>query len=444
MPHRRIIEKRRITRLMNPLPHPVRDPARRLASLWDSPHRPLFLMSFSYAVLIIAWWPLGIGFGVPTPLADPVLWHVHELLFGFALAAAGGYGLTALSGWTGTAPLRGVWLKSLAMSWLAARGAILASNGLPLAGLILINAAFGLLLAVILFRAWRVGPFRPRRKAPVFLALAILGSVAGQTAFLIAARSGHPDIALAVGRAGVLAFAGLIIAIGGRAIPAFIGNWLRSVGDGRRHVIDRPRARILALGLVGMALLGTTLDLRNPGFDRLIGATLLGAALSLVWAIIGWRPVVACRNPLLAGLVLGFLWVPIGLLAVAAHWIWPGVIPLGDAVHTLSIGAMAGLIMAIAGRASARRVDGALVAGRGFTCGIGLIWLATVSRLAVAFFPAFGSELVHGAAGLWCLGWLVFLVGFAPSVLGPAIRPVLSGARHPADPSDPLGGGQPE
>ena len=50
-----------------------------------------------------------------------LLWHAHEVLFGFAVAVIVGFLLTAGKAWTGLATPRGGFLAALALLWLAAR-----------------------------------------------------------------------------------------------------------------------------------------------------------------------------------------------------------------------------------------------------------------------------------------------------------------------------------
>ena len=56
---------------------------------------------------------------------SPVLWHAHEMLFGFAVAVIVGFLLTAGKAWTGLDTPRGGALAALALLWLAARLAAL-------------------------------------------------------------------------------------------------------------------------------------------------------------------------------------------------------------------------------------------------------------------------------------------------------------------------------
>ncbi len=84
--------------------------------------RPFFLAAAGWAVLsMAAWLPLFSGeLQLPSGF-DPLSWHVHEMLFGFVMAAVGGFLLTAIPNWTGRAPVAGVPLAVLVGLWLLGR-----------------------------------------------------------------------------------------------------------------------------------------------------------------------------------------------------------------------------------------------------------------------------------------------------------------------------------
>ena len=87
--------------------------------------RPLFLAAGVWAAISVPLW-IGILSGTIsyTGAFGPVIWHVHEMLFGFVAAALGGFLLTAVPNWTGRLPVRGVPLACLAGLWLAGRVAV--------------------------------------------------------------------------------------------------------------------------------------------------------------------------------------------------------------------------------------------------------------------------------------------------------------------------------
>ena len=114
------------------------------------------------------------GLALPTAF-DPVTWHAHEMLFGFAGSAVAGFLLTAVPNWTGRMPLEGRPLAALAALWLAGRGAVAFSavTG-PLAAAALDLAFPAALLGAV---AREIVAGRNWRNLPVCLALAgLLGA----------------------------------------------------------------------------------------------------------------------------------------------------------------------------------------------------------------------------------------------------------------------------
>ncbi len=58
--------------------------------------RPFFLLAGVYgAFFLSAWMALYLGAGFVPGVFDPVVWHAHEMVFGFAAAAVAGFLLTA-------------------------------------------------------------------------------------------------------------------------------------------------------------------------------------------------------------------------------------------------------------------------------------------------------------------------------------------------------------
>ncbi|MDD4944891.1 MAG: NnrS family protein, partial [Rhodoferax sp.] len=82
--------------------------------------RPFYLGAGLLAALIVPLWVaifLGAVTWAPTP--PTVLWHAHEMLFGFATAVIVGFLMTAGKTWTGLATPRGSLLGALFLLWLA-------------------------------------------------------------------------------------------------------------------------------------------------------------------------------------------------------------------------------------------------------------------------------------------------------------------------------------
>jgi uncharacterized protein involved in response to NO len=109
-----------------------RDCRLRLPAVLSYAFRPLFLAAGSWAIVSIALWlAMFLGYvRLPTRF-DPLTWHIHEMLFGFVMAAVGGFLLTAIANWTKRLPVRGYPLALLTGLWLLGRIACLISAELP-------------------------------------------------------------------------------------------------------------------------------------------------------------------------------------------------------------------------------------------------------------------------------------------------------------------------
>lgn len=106
--------------------------ASRLAAhpLFLCAFRPFFLAAAWTAAIDLALWLGFLAAGLPLPdvPGGPVVWHVHELLWGFGLAAIIGFLLTAVPEFTGAASCRPRTTMTLLGLWLFARVAFAASG----------------------------------------------------------------------------------------------------------------------------------------------------------------------------------------------------------------------------------------------------------------------------------------------------------------------------
>ncbi|WP_370399436.1 NnrS family protein [Sulfitobacter sp. JB4-11] len=389
---------------------------------WRSPHKPLFLCCFVWAALAIGWWPLGAEIGLPAPeIGSPVHWHVHELLFGFGGAALGGYLLTALPSWTAAKPMGRGCLRILVLFWVLARLTAAFAGVVPLAVIGATNAAYFFGLGAVIMRVTL--KVRLYRKAG--FGIAMLGLGCAEIAYLRFAALTPHDALIPIGTVAVLCFCLLIIVVGGRAVPAFTRNWMLRMERAGPQVDDGSRACVLAVFLLIFVLVCLLV-----AKDALAHIAMIVCGLTLLRSMRGWRSTHTLANPLLVSLHLAYLWVPIGMVAVGLLGLFPNAYPLSSALHAITVGAMSGMIMAIAGRAAARRKRGELQARQGFIVGVSLLWVATWVRLAAPMFSESSGQIIIVAAVMWCLSWAALLADFLPGLFQPSPHPVLSGEKH--------------
>ena len=76
--------------------------------------RPFFLMGALWsAAALLVWIVIFVAGGSLPSRFDPLVWHIHEMLFGFVMATIAGFLLTAISNWTGRQPVNGALGKGL-------------------------------------------------------------------------------------------------------------------------------------------------------------------------------------------------------------------------------------------------------------------------------------------------------------------------------------------
>jgi uncharacterized protein involved in response to NO len=376
----------------------------RLPAVLEYAFRPMFLAAGSWAVIALALW-LAMFFGyvqLPTRF-DPLAWHVHEMLFGFVMAAVAGFLLTAIPNWTGRLPVRGYPLAALASLWLLGRLACLISADLPAWLTILADLAFPTaLLAVaareiIAGRNWRNLPMT----APLMLLIiADLLMHLESLGFAVPAGLGWR---LAVGAPIVL-----ISVIGGRIIPSFTRNWLfkrKSPGlPSPPDMLDTAAVALLAVALILWAFLPE---------HRVTGALLIAAALLNAVRLGRWAGIASWPEPLLFILHIGYGWVAVGTALLGLSILNIGV-PVASAIHALTAGATAVMILAVMPRVTLGHTGRELMANRATVAVFVLINAAVIIRVCASWHTEFMTILLLVAGACWIAAFGLFELVYGP------------------------------
>ena len=379
--------------------------------LFSYAFRPFFLAAALWAVVDVAVW-MGLfahGGALPSRF-DTLSWHIHEMLFGFVMAAIAGFLLTAVANWTGRPPVRGMLLAVLVLLWALGRLACWYSALIPAPLAILADLALPLLLAAVVAR--EVVAARNWRNIVMVAPVLVL---AGANLLMYCEAIGGPVAAGLGWRLGVAAILVLISAIGGRIIPAFTRNWLAKTGQpgpAPHGAVDR-----LALATLHIALL---LWAFFPDFSG-SGAMLLLAALFNGWRLSRWRGGKTCAEPMLLILHVGYGWLVFGVALlglVASGWPLPIAVPVSAALHSLTAGTIGTMILAVMTRVSRGHTGRALTADTVTVIIYLLISAAAVTRVLAAF-GIWNIALLMVAALLWAGAFLLFLVAYGPLLLQP-------------------------
>lgn len=354
--------------------------------MFSAGFRPFFLLASAWAAIAVPVWLAAYVHGYTLRTGLPaMLWHGHEMVYGFGLAAVAGFLLTAIPNWTGRLPVRGAPLAALAALWLAGRLAMLAAADLGLAASLL-DLAFPAALLAVVARELVAG--RNWRNLPVLGALALL--FAGNLLF-------HLDAYLVGNRLGLATLLMLIALVGGRIVPSFTRNWLAKFRRGA--LLPAPESMLdrIALVVTGVAL---GLWVFTP-----IAWPLVVAGAAAAARLSRWRGEATLREPLLFVLHLGYAWLALGLVLL-------GLDASGAALHALSVGAIGTMTLAVMTRASLGHTGRALSAD-GAT--IAIYVLVTLAALGRVLSPLAGAHVVtvNSLAGVaWSAAFGTFAVHY--------------------------------
>lgn len=363
--------------------------------------RPFFFGAGLWATVAMAVWIAMLSGQPVLPIAfDPVSWHTHEFLFGYAGAVIAGFLLTAVPNWTGRLPIVGWPLAGLFALWCVGRLAMAVSFLLSPVAVAVADLALPLVLAAALAREIVVG--RNWRNLGV---LGLLGLFALANAMFHCEAARGDFAARGAGlRLGLAATVMLIALIGGRIVPSFTRNWLVRNNPGRLPVPPgRVFDRIALAGLL-LALAAWTWAPDAPATAIMLA---LAGGLHLV-RLARWAGDRTLREPLLWVLHLGYAFVPLGALAMAAARIMPALATNAAAQHLWMAGAIGMMTLAVMTRATRGHTGRELSAGPDTAALYVALLVAVIARLASGMWLPAGHAL-HVVAGL---AWIAAFGGF--------------------------------
>ncbi|MFV0576509.1 MAG: NnrS family protein [Vibrio sp.] len=365
--------------------------------------RPFFLLGSFYAVIAIVIWVYAFQYGQPAALQVPALWwHVHEMIFGFAMAIVAGFLLTAVQNWTGFNGTKDKILALLVLMWILPR----VMFWLPVP-LWLTSLVEGLFLACtayeISFRVIKTGKYRNLIFLP-FFALAIIANFCAYATV----KGMAPFTSSAVWESMIWWFVLLISIMGGRVIPFFTA---------RRLNFEKPNP-ILSLDAAAnfpLVLLFVLSFFPIPA-SNLSPWLIAFTATTQTVRFLRWKPWTTFCEPLVWSLHTAYLCIPLGLAVKALalfNVIDNGGFIAHNMTHIIAIGGIAGLILAMIARVTMGHTGREIYKGPAMWHGFLAILIAAIIRgFGVAFFPQYLFTLVNISAVFWVYAFVAFLVKF--------------------------------
>jgi uncharacterized protein involved in response to NO len=381
-------------------------------ALLSAGFRPFFLVAALWASLAVPLW-LGLYQGrivLPTAL-PPLIWHVHELVFGYGAATVAGFLLTAIPDWTGRMPLQGGPLAILVALWAIGRAAVLGSGSIGAEAAAVLDLAFPAAFLGVVAREIVTG--HNWRNLPMLGALTLLlagNLLVNLDAVGLAATGELGD------RIGIATLLMLISLVGGRIIPSFTRNWLARERPGISAPATSGPLDRAVLAIVGIALV---LWVSLPE-SRAAALAEFAAAAAVALRLSRWRVAATWREPLLWVLHLGYGWLAVGFLLLAASG-FVSALPATAALHALTVGAIGTMTLAVMTRASLGHTGRSLIAGPATMATYILITMAALLRLSAPFAGAQYPEMLWLAGAAWTAAFGLFVLFYTPLLMRPRL-----------------------
>lgn len=384
-------------------------PGARKPTLGDHPlfrlgFRPFYLLAAAFAAVSVPVWMARYYGGLEILANVGLNWHVHEMVFGFAIAVIIGFIFTAGRNWTGL--------------WTPTKGHLAALAGLWIAGRIAMLVGSPLLAAVVdlLFLPFATWPIyrvlqRSGNQRNMFL-IGLLSLLTLANAVFHAAVLGWlPVSPIQPIHAAILVIVTLESVIGGRVIPGFTANVVTSTKPVVNVRHDRVSIAVTVLACIAWVF----------GLPVILTASLaFGAACSQLIRLAGWKPHTTLRHPLLWILHLSYAWIPVGFILLALSAL--NLAPQSAALHVLAIGSMSGLIIGMITRTALGHTGRPLKAGKGEIAMYLLIQIGVICRFGAALDAgSLRDTALVVAATAWAAAFLIYLFVYAPYLFKPRI-----------------------
>lgn len=390
----------------------INDPAHTSPkfTLFDHGFRPFFLLAGIYGLFSILVWGGIYVYGWPTPALpfSAMYWHAHEMIFGYGMAVAAGFLLTAVRNWTRLGTLQGYKLAGLSVLWVAARvaGWMLPNQVLPMA---LLDIAFDSGFAIAIF----IPILRSKQHQQIGIASKIVLLMLANLCFYLGA-AGLLTHGIQWGLySGLYVMLALVFNMARRVLPFFIE---RGVGYPvvlkNRLWIDRSSLYLLALFLIA-----------DVFWQNAAASAVLAVMLLVVHSIrlAGWHTRGIWKKPMLWILYTGYIGILPGFLLKA---IAPFITMLPSlALHAFALGGIGMFTVGMMTRISLAHTGRDIQKHSPLL--LPLYALLTVTFLTRAIMPLIAPAhylLELGIAqAAWLIAFALFIWVYAPVLVKPSL-----------------------
>jgi uncharacterized protein involved in response to NO len=379
----------------------------------DLPFRSYFLLAVLCSMFALGVWSAYFNglFSFADNGITPVVWHIHEMVFGFGATVAVGFILTAAQTWTGQPSIKGLPVLTFIVLWLLVRVTLL------------INTPNSIFLGVVLQSLWWLGSITiftrlviksKNRRNYLFVPLLSILMLLNIALILLDLNQYH-QLTHHIARTSILMFCLLMGILGGRVIPFF------TVSGAKINPINTP-SWITPL-LTSTSILGVLAFFSSAFISLPFSPAILMITSGLLHLIRQsyWRSFATLNITLLWSLHLAYLSLGLGLVLLGLSYFpellsnyFSRSITFSDALHLLTIAAMGLMIFAMMCRVSLGHTGRALTPNKFVSWIFMLIMLSALSRTFLPTLTAKPLMAWNVSAFYWLVAGLIFLRIYFP------------------------------
>lgn len=373
--------------------------------------RPMFLLGASFSAIAMLLWILALAGTISLPVYGNVLvWHSHEMIFGFVAAIVVGFLLTAVQNWTGLRATHGRALGILTVVWVLGRLAFLMGAYLPVWLVVAVDLLFLPLAAILLaIPLIQVKQQRNLFFVPVLFLLTFCNAL-----MHYGLLENRFDLQQLGSQNAVWLVTLLMTIVGGRVLPMFTAN-------GTMTAKAQPIVWLDRIGLGSLWLIFVlNITLFSAQLPNGVMAAIYGiSAVALAIRCLRWRIWITWRVPLLWSLHIAYLFIPLGLALFALRELGFN-ISNSVAIHALTAGAMGNMILAMIARVSLGHSGRPLQPKAIMSVAFLLVVTAALTRVVLTWLlPEFSLPWYAMSAGAWILAYAIYVVVYLPILTTP-------------------------
>lgn len=340
----------------------------------------------------------------PGEALDVVSWHAHELLFGMIPSLLAGFLLTASSNWTRTPPMQGAPLAAYVALWLGIR--ILFFIQPSSLALLIAGPLFLIILIALMLK-------KLRYNRNFYLISSLLGLLtAAQFLYLYGSLYFNERISSLGLTCALFSIYLFLFVFSGRLIPFFTNNRFRE-----ELVKNKPWLESSIVVLSGcyffMEAIGLVHALLMWPIALLCSCLLFYRSYSFYSSQIWQESMVSCLH-------LAHLWLPTYFALKVFEKLFPSYAVGLPATHALLVGGLGMFGVSIMGRASMGHTGRPILSSPLMLLIFLCIYVGAILRV---FQPIVSQEIsalmLHSSMGVWTLGFILFLIKFAPYYFKP-------------------------